>query len=58
MVAILQATIDTLQGQLSVKDKQIEELRCKAGRGQLCALVAQQTAGRPGPCRNNSAAAY
>ena len=26
MVAILQATIDTLQGQLCVKDKQIEEL--------------------------------
>ena len=36
VVAILQATIDTLQGQLSVKDKQIEELNAKpkaAGTG-------------------------
>ena len=29
VVAILQATIDTLQGQLSVKDKQIEELNAR-----------------------------
>ena len=32
VVAILQATIDTLQGQLSVKDKQIEELNARLPR--------------------------
>ena len=33
VVAVLQATIDTLQGQLSVKDQQIEELNADSGSG-------------------------
>ena len=44
MVAILQATIDTLQGQLSVKDKQIEELNARLAEVSSALVVAQQTA--------------
>ena len=44
VVAILQATIDTLQGQLSVKDKQIEELNSRLAEVSSALVVAQQTA--------------
>ena len=44
VVAILQATIDTLQGQLSVKDKQIEELNARLAEVSSALVVAQQTA--------------
>ena len=44
VVAILQATIDTLQGQLSVKDKQIEELNARLAEVTSALVVAQQTA--------------
>ena len=40
----LQATIDTLQGQLSVKDKQIEELNARLAEVTSALVVAQQTA--------------
>ena len=44
VVAVLQATIDTLQGQLSVKDKQIEELNARLAEVSSALVVAQQTA--------------
>ena len=44
VVAILQATIDTLQGQLSVKDKQIEELNARLAESNAALVAAQQTA--------------
>ena len=44
VVAVLQATIDTLQGQLSVKDQQIEELNARLAEGSSALLAAQQTA--------------
>ena len=47
VVAILQATIDTLQGQLSVKDKQIEELNARLAEVSSALVVAQQTAQAP-----------
>lgn len=44
LVCVLQATIDTLQGQLSVKDKQIEELNARLAEVSSALVVAQQTA--------------
>ena len=44
VVAILQATIDTLKGQLSVKDKQIEELNARLAEVSSALVAAQQTA--------------
>ena len=44
MVAILQATIDTLQGQLSVKDKQIEELNARLAEVSSALVVDAQAA--------------
>ena len=44
VVAVLQATIDTLQGQLSVKDQQIEELNARLAEVSSALLAAQQTA--------------
>ena len=42
VVAILQATIDTLQGQLSVKDKQIEELNARLAEVSSCLLYTSR----------------
>lgn len=44
VISVLQATIDTLQGQLSVKDKQIEELNARLAEVSSALVVAQQTA--------------
>ena len=44
IVAVLQATLDTLQGQLVVKDKQIEELNARLAEVSLALVAAQQTA--------------
>lgn len=44
IVAVLQTTIDTLQGQLSVKDKQIEELNTRLSEVTSALVAAQQTA--------------
>lgn len=44
VVAVLQATIDTLQGQLEVKDRQIEELNARLAEVSSALLTAQQTA--------------
>ena len=44
VVAVLQATIDTLQGQLEVKDRQIEELNARLTEVSAALLAAQQTA--------------
>ena len=44
VVAVLQATINTLQGQLSVKDQQIEELNARLAEVSSALLAAQQTA--------------
>lgn len=44
VVAVLQATIDTLQGQLEVKDRQIEELNARLADVSAALLAAQQTA--------------
>ena len=44
MVAVLQTTIDTLQGQLEVKDRQIEELNARLAEVSAALLTAQQTA--------------
>lgn len=44
VVAVLQATIDTLQGQLEVKDRQIEELNARLAEISSALLAAQQTA--------------
>ena len=41
MVAVLQATIDTLQGQLEVKDRQIEKLTEALVAAQQTAAAAQ-----------------
>ena len=41
VVAVLQATIDTLQGQLSVKDQQIEELNARLAEVSSALLAAQ-----------------
>ena len=42
VVAVLQATINTLQGQLSVKDQQIEELNARLAEVSSALLAAQQ----------------
>ena len=44
VVAVLQTTIDTLQGQLAIKDKQIEELNARLAEVSSALVVAQQTA--------------
>jgi len=44
IVAVLQTTIDTLQGQLAVKDKQIEELNARLAEVSSALVMAQQTA--------------
>ena len=44
VVAVLQATIDRLQGQLAVKDRQIEELNARLAEVSSALLAAQQTA--------------
>ncbi len=41
MIAVLQATIDTLQGQLEVKDRQIEQLTSALVAAQQTAAAAQ-----------------
>ena len=43
LVCVLQATIDTLQGQLAVKDKQIAELNERLSECSAALLAAQQT---------------
>ena len=42
IVAVLQTTIDTLQGQLAVKDKQIEELNARLAEVSSALVTAQQ----------------
>lgn len=44
LVCVLQAAIDTLQGQLAVKDQQIEELNARLAEVSSALLTAQQTA--------------
>ena len=44
VVAVLQTTIDTLQGQLAIKDKQIEELNARLAEVSSALVEAQQTA--------------
>ena len=44
IITVLQATIDTLQGQLAVKDKQIEELNARLAESSAALVAAQQTA--------------
>lgn len=44
LVCVLKATIDTLQQQLSVKDKQIEELNERLAEVSAALVVAQNTA--------------
>lgn len=44
VISVLQATIDTLQGQLAVKDKQIAELNERLSECSAALLAAQQTA--------------
>lgn len=44
IIAILQVSIDTLQGQLAVKDKQIEELNARLAESNAALVAAQQTA--------------
>ena len=44
LIAVLQATIDTLQGQLEVKDRQIEQQAQTITRLSDALVVAQQTA--------------
>ena len=44
MVAVLQTTIDTLQGQLAIKDKQIEALNARLSEVSSALVAAQQTA--------------
>ncbi len=60
VVAVLQTTIDTLQGQLAIKDKQIEELNARLAESQLgTGGGAADGTGCPGtPRRNDTTAAY
>ena len=44
VVAVLQTTIDMLQGQLAIKDKQIEELNARLAEVSSALVAAQQTA--------------
>ena len=43
IITVLKATIDTLQGQLAVKDKQIEELNARLAESSAALVSAQQT---------------
>lgn len=44
VIAVLQTTIDTLQGQLAIKDKQIEDLNARLSESNAALVAAQQTA--------------
>ena len=44
VIAVLQTTIDTLQGQLAIKDKQIEDLNARLAESNAALVAAQQTA--------------
>ena len=44
VISVLQTTIDTLQGQLAVKDKQIKELNARLAESNAALVAAQQTA--------------
>ena len=44
VIAVLQTTIDTLQGQLAIKDKQIEALNARLSEVSSALVAAQQTA--------------
>ena len=44
VIAVLQTTIDTLQGQLAIKDKQIEYLNARLSDSNAALVAAQQTA--------------
>jgi len=44
VVAVLQAAIDTMQGQLALKDRQIEELNARLAEANSALLAAQQMA--------------
>lgn len=44
VIAVLQTTIDTIQGQLAVKDKQIEDLNARLAESNAALVAAQQTA--------------
>lgn len=44
VIAVLQTTIDTLQGQLAIKDKQIENLNARLAESNAALVAAQQTA--------------
>lgn len=43
IIAVLQTTVDTLQGQLLVKDRQIEELNSRLAEVSAALVAAQQT---------------
>ena len=43
VIAVLQTTIDTLQGQLAIKDKQIEDLNARLSESNAALVAAQQT---------------
>lgn len=42
IIAVLKSTIDTLQGQLAVKDRQIEELNARLAENSVALAAAQQ----------------
>ena len=44
VIAVLQTTIDTLQGQLAIKDKQIEDLNARLAESNAALVAAKQTA--------------
>lgn len=44
VIAVLQTAIDTLQGQLAIKDKQIEDLNARLAESNAALVAAQQTA--------------
>ena len=44
VIAVLQTTIDTIQEQLAVKDKQIEDLNARLSESNAALVAAQQTA--------------
>ena len=44
VIAVLQTTIDTLQAQLAIKDKQIEDLNARLSESNAALVAAQQTA--------------
>ncbi len=44
VIAVLQTTIDTLQGQLAIKDKHIEDRNARLSESNAALVAAQQTA--------------